>query len=163
MMDPVSATGVVSSAITFVQFAYGFLCSIYAIYDTGRDVKYDEVAEVSTRMRDLSEAMLRDLPTSAQSQADTAIANLANQCYILSVDIFKRIQKTQAKSRKMRDLLKATLRAILSKDDIIRLQRNLENCRAQLHLQYDIDQRCDSLYCAIASSPPAKRKMQHRG
>jgi hypothetical protein len=155
-MDPVSATGLVSSTITFVQFAYGFLSTIYVIYDAGRDVQYDQVAEVSARMRDLSEAMLRDLPTSAQSQADIAITNLANQCYILSIDISKRIEKTQAKSRKMHNLFKATLRAILSKDDIIRLQRNLENCRAQLHLQYDIVQRCDSLYCTKASSHPAK-------
>jgi hypothetical protein len=158
-MDPVSAAGLASSAITFVQFAYGFLTTLYTIHDGGRDVVYDEVAKVSKRMRELSEAMLRDLPTSAQSQADIALANLANQCYILSVDILERTQKTQARSRGMGDLLKATLKAVLSRNDIIRLQGNLDNCRAQLHLQYDVVQRY--VQCTITVSISSKREVQH--
>jgi hypothetical protein len=158
-MDPVSATGIASSAIAFVQLAYSFLSALYTIHDGGRDVEYDEVAEVSKRMRELSEAMLRDLPTSAQSQADIALANLANQCYTLSVDISRRIQKTQARSRRMGDLLKATLKAVLSRNDIIRLQGNLDNCRAQLHLQYDVVQRY--VHYTIAARHSTKREMQH--
>jgi hypothetical protein len=43
--------------------------------------------------------VLRDLPASIQSQTGIAIANIANQCYIISVEKFERIKWTQAKKR----------------------------------------------------------------
>lgn len=140
-MDPASATGIASSSIAFAEFAYEFLCKLYALYDVGRAVEYDELEFISEKMRGLSLDMLRELPTSNQSEDDIVLANLANQCHVISVDIISRIQKNKPKSRRLRDVFKATLRTICSKDEIARLQRNLDSYRAQFHLQYAVSRR----------------------
>ncbi len=140
-MDPASAIVVASGAITFAEFTYRFLGTLRAIYDAGRTLEYDELELVSNRMRDLSLDMLRELPTSNQSQSDIALANLATQCHILAGDIVNRIGKNKAASRKIGDLIKATLRTICSKDEITRLQKNLETCRAQIHLHFAVSRR----------------------
>lgn len=45
-------------------------------------------------------------------------ANLVNKCYILSVEIRRRNQKTQEKNHGMRDFRKTTPREILSKKTV---------------------------------------------
>lgn len=52
-LDQVSATGIASSSIIFVPFKDGYLKTIYANFELGRDVQYDEVVEVSLRIRDV--------------------------------------------------------------------------------------------------------------
>jgi len=47
-----------------------------------------------------------------------AEANLVKKCYLLSVQICKRNQKTQVKNHGMRDFRKTTLRKTLSKKTV---------------------------------------------
>ena len=142
-MDPASAVGIASASITFAEFTYKFLVTLHTIYDAGSSPEYDELEFASNKMRGLSLDMLRDLPTSNQSQSDVDLANLANQCYMLADSILSRLAKNKARSGKLGDVIKATLRTVCSKDEISRLQRNLDTCRAQIHLHYAVSQRWD--------------------
>jgi hypothetical protein len=49
-LDQVNAIGIASSSITFVPFENCHLKTIYANFEVGCDVQYDEVVEVSKRI-----------------------------------------------------------------------------------------------------------------
>jgi hypothetical protein len=160
-MDPASAIGVASGAVTFAEFTYKFLSTLHSIRDAGRSLEYDELELVTNRMRDLSLDMLRELPTSNQSQSDVALANLASQCHMLSTDLLERLGRNKAESRKIGDLVKATLRSMCSKAEIERLQKNLETCRAQIHLHYAVSRRYIASYPLHARAHQLTFKTQH--
>jgi hypothetical protein len=133
-MDPVTATGVANSAITFIEFTYNFLCAVYSIYDDGRPVEHDMLENESLKMRDFSSQLILQQGLS-QREGDMAIVSLARQCHFLSDNMVTRLGKTKTKKRHLGNAIKTTIKVICSKDEITRLQKNLEGCRAQLHLQ----------------------------
>jgi hypothetical protein len=91
-MDPVSAIGVASSVITFVQLAYSFLSTIYCVYDDGQPVEHDTLETMSTHMRELSSQLISK-KQSSQRQEDAAIVSLATQCHQLAAHIARRLQQ----------------------------------------------------------------------
>jgi hypothetical protein len=140
VMDPVSAIGVASSVITFVQLAYSFLSTIYSVYDDGQPVEHDTLGTISTHMRELSSQLISE-KQSSQRQEDIAIVSLATQCHQLAADIARRLSKSKGGKGKIMHSIKAAIKIICSKDDIARLQKSLDGCRAQLHLQLTVSSK----------------------
>jgi hypothetical protein len=139
-MDPVSAIGVASSVITFVELAYSFLSTVYSVYGDGQLVEHDALGTVSTAMRELSSQLISEKQFS-QRQEDVAIVSLATQCHQLAVDIARRLSKSKGGKGIALNSIKAALKIICSKDDIVRLQKALDGCRAQLHLQLTVSSK----------------------
>lgn len=143
-MDPVSAIGVASGVLSFVEATYKFLAIVYAVYESDQVGGYDELSAATEMLRDLSQQILGDSPSTSPGTSSASIpsvANVAQQCHSLAVDLGHRLAKTKAKSRKPGDIVKAAIRTVCSKSDIERLQRALDSCRAQLHVQLTLDHR----------------------
>jgi hypothetical protein len=140
-MEPASAIGVASSAIAFVEFSYKFLHSLYDAHYAGSAADYADLEEICNKMQPLAIEVLGTLRNPKMSQSEMAIKDLAEQCYMLSMMASTHIGKTKASGGKMGDAFKAALFAIGSRAEIKRLQANLENCRAQLHLHLAVCQR----------------------
>ena len=121
-MDPASAIGVASGAITFLEFTYKFMTAVHTIYDERRPTEYASLEESCQQMKDLPRAFVSQSSSGGQSQDEAAIISLANQCYVLAADIIRKIEKTKARKRQLPEILKAALKSVRSRDDISRLQ-----------------------------------------
>ena len=108
-MDPATAIGVASSAITFVEFTYGFLSAVYGIYDDGRPVEHDVLEDVSLKMREFSSQLILQRGSS-QREEDIAIVSLASQCHFLSDNMVTRLGKTKTKKRQLGNAIKTAIR-----------------------------------------------------
>jgi hypothetical protein len=143
-MDPASAIGVASGVLSFVEATYKFLSVVYAVYESDQIAGYDELAAATDMVRELSQQMLSDLASTSPGPSVggiSSVANVAQQCHSLAIDLGNRLAKTKAKNRKLGDIVKAAVRTVCSKSDIDRLQRALDSCRSQLHLQLTLDHR----------------------
>jgi hypothetical protein len=139
-MDPVSAIGVASSVITFVELAYSFLSAVYSVYDNGQLVEHDTLQTVSINMREISSQLILE-KQSSQRQEDVTIVSLATQCHQLAADMARRLSKTRGGKGKIMSSIKVAIKIMCSKDDIARLQKSLDGCRAQLHLQLTVSSK----------------------
>jgi hypothetical protein len=140
IMDPVSAIGVASSVISFVELAYSFLSVVYDLYDNGQPVERTALETVSTNMKQLSLQLISE-NQSSQKKEDVAIVSLATECHQLAADIARRLSKSQGVKGKITQSIKAAIRIMSSKDDIGRLQKTLDGYRAQLHLQLAVSSK----------------------
>jgi hypothetical protein len=136
-MDPASAIGVASSAITFVQFTYQFLSVVYTIYDDGRPLEHNTLEEMAVQMRDFSSQLMHERQAT-ERQEDIAIVSLAIQCHSLAEDMVSHLGKAKVKKRHLGNAIKTAIKVIWSRDQIVRLQQMLDSCRTQLHLQVTV-------------------------
>jgi hypothetical protein len=140
-MDPASAIGIASGAISFVQFSYQFLCVIYDAYDGTKQGTYEGLGDVAEQMKIKSVELLSQYQTSNLSQSNVAFTSLANQCYKLATDLVKHVNQTKSSNRSLRSAINAAVKTLLNQGEISRLQAALDNCRSQLHLQFDLSSR----------------------
>jgi hypothetical protein len=139
-MDPVSAFGVASSVITFVELAYSFLSAVYSVYDNGQPTEHETLETVCIDMRDLSSQLISE-KQSSQRQEDVAIVSLSTKCHQLAADMARRLSKAKGGKGNIMNSTKAAIKIICSKDDIARLQKAIDGCRAQLHLQLTVSSK----------------------
>jgi hypothetical protein len=143
-MDPASAIGVASGVLSFVEATYKFLSVVYAVYESDQVAGYDELAAATDMVRELSQQILNDSASISPGPSVggiSSVASVAKQCQSLAINLGSQLAKTKAKSRKLGDIVKASVRTVCSKSDIDRLQRALDSCRSQLHLQLTLDHR----------------------
>ncbi|KAK1830626.1 hypothetical protein QBC39DRAFT_331433 [Podospora conica] len=154
-MDPASAIGVASGVLSFVEWTYKFLTIVYDLYESGQVDGYSELATASRMVRESSDKILTDATSTPAGPSDrglTSMITVAQQSRSLAVDLENHLAKTKPKSQKMGDILKAAVRTVCSKSDIERLQRALDSCRSQLHLQLTmngITHRYTALYTTV--------------
>jgi hypothetical protein len=63
----------------------------------------------------------------------------------MAADIIRKIERTKSSKRNAIAVVLAALRTVCSKSDILKLQKDLDSCRAQLHLQLSMTQRWELL------------------
>jgi len=148
-MDPASAIGTASAVLSFVNFTYDFFSTVSKIYDSGEVLNIETLESVSREMKRLSSGIISSDSKSPQTPDENAIAMLAEQCQRLSQEIIDQLDKVKLKldsnkvnkPQKFIASVKAAMRMYCREDEVMRLQRNLENCRAQLHLQLMVTQK----------------------
>jgi len=134
-MDPASAIGVASSAITFLEFMYKFTSTVFSIVTDGGPTEYDDLEDVCRKMRDVSlDVDSSRNTTSILSPMQIATTSLANQCRLLAERILRKLEKTKPRNRKLIPIVKAAVKYACSKEEFSILQKNLDTCRGQLHL-----------------------------
>jgi hypothetical protein len=148
-MDPVTAIGVASSAITFLEFSYSFLRTIYGIYNENKPLAHEDLEKVALEMEDVSTQIIARAQGPGQSPEDVALISLAKQCNQISTKAIKKIAKTKPNRRNFIESLTAALKTICTQADIELLQAKLENCRGQLHLQLHIKHRYVKLFIIV--------------
>ncbi|PNP59714.1 hypothetical protein FNYG_14845 [Fusarium nygamai] len=100
-MDPLSAIGLASGIITFIDFSWGLVTGTMEIYKsrTGATFENVHIGKVIEDLRDVSEGLeadLRDNPT----RHEKALQKLAEQCSDLSEQLLKLLQSLGGRKKK---------------------------------------------------------------
>lgn len=138
-MDPLSAIGLVSSVITFIDFGYEVISAAREVRSsaTGTTAANNHREFLNKRM----EAVAMDLAAANSNQgsmsADTRrLTELADKCLELSNDLKRLLEKLRANNPKSkRQVLSAIVQNVRKKDQKRDLEARLDQCRQQLHLQ----------------------------
>jgi hypothetical protein len=135
MMDPASAIGIASAALTFLEFTYKFGNALFSIATDTGPADFDGVEETCRKMREMASDIVTSQSSSAVlSPAQLAVISLSNQCRLLADRILRKLEKTKPATRKFVPAIKAAVKYVCSKNELMVLQQNLDTCRAQLHL-----------------------------
>ncbi|POS72344.1 hypothetical protein DHEL01_v209263 [Diaporthe helianthi] len=146
-MDPISAIGLVSSVITFIDFGYELISAAREVRASasGTTSANDHIEFLNTRM----EAVASDLKVANSSpvaSADRRLTDLADKCLQLSNDLKKLLDKLRAKNPKSkRQVLSSIVKNVRKKDEKKELEARLDQCRQLLHLQLSQSTRLESL------------------
>lgn len=138
-MDPLSAIGLVSSVITFIDFGYEIISAAREVRmsATGTTAANKHIEFLNTRM----EAVAIDLVAAKSNRigmsADTRrLTELADKCLQLSNELKGLLDKLRANNPKSkRQILSAIMQNVRKKDQKRDLEARLDQCRQQLHLQ----------------------------
>jgi hypothetical protein len=136
-MDPLTAIGLASSIVQFIDFSTKLIHGAKEIYDSaaGATEENQRLENVTAEMQTLS---LKLLPPQGAQQTDDerALSRLAAECKILSDQILALL-----KSIKPRDLgskrqsVWAALKSKWNEREKQELEERLKNCRSQLEIQ----------------------------
>lgn len=136
-MDPVTAISVVSGILTFVDHAAKILKLAWTLYNSVEGSS--EETEVRLKLaQSMSDQSKRIIPANqpVQIEEDQAIVTLAQECNKLSNDITEELRKLKPKQRKSKtQSVIVALKTPLADLKISDLEKQLQRCRDQLHLQ----------------------------
>jgi hypothetical protein len=138
-MDPLTAIGLASAIVQFVDFSTKLIGGAREIYHstTGSTTQNVTLGVVVIEMRAWSSKRSSPGPSSIQSE-EKAICSLAKECQKLSGEILELIQKTKPKKQKSRtEAFSAAIRDKWHESDKLQLLERLENCRRQLTAQLE--------------------------
>ena|SRR5277367_356425 len=139
-MDPLTAIGLASSIVQFVDFGTKLIGGAREIYrsTTGTTAQNATLEVVITEVRAWCSRLNSPDPSSVYSEEEKAICSLAAECQKLSGEILELIQKTRPKKEKSRtEAFFAAIRDKWHEDDKHKLQERLGKCRSQLKAQLD--------------------------
>lgn len=138
-MDPLSAIGLVSSVITFIDFGYEVISAAREVRAsaTGTTKANKHIEFLNTRM----EAVATDLVAAKSSRGDMSadarqLTELADMCLQLTNELRKLLEKLRVGNPKSkRQVLSTIVQNVRKKDQKKDLEARLDQCRQQLHLQ----------------------------
>lgn len=131
-MDPVTAIGLASAIITFVEFSWGLVQGAGDIYrsPTGST---QENASISTIIADLQEVAGNiNTDIKGHGKHEEALVSLAKGCGDLSKELLQVLGKLKTKSHSKREILKATLRSMRKEREIASIEKRLGEYRSEI-------------------------------
>lgn len=138
-MDPLSAIGLVSSVITFIDFGYEVMAAAKEVRasTTGTTTANKHVEFLNTRMQAVAADLAAGKSNQGSMSADTRrLTELADKCLELSNDLKSLLDKLRANNPKSkRQVLSAIVNNVTKKDQKKELEARLDQCRQQLQLQ----------------------------
>ncbi|KAJ4179669.1 hypothetical protein NW767_014574 [Fusarium falciforme] len=134
-MDPVSAVGLASSIITFIEFGSKLLKGAKEIRDSANDsLKKNESREVIAEAMKEAVAKLKTPDPVRIPLEQQKLCDLAVKCSDLSNRILELLQKIKPKNKMRLRVYRASYRAWRKEDEIRVLEESLRDCRSQLAL-----------------------------
>lgn len=136
-MDPLTAIGLASSIVQFVDFATKLIHGAKEIYvsATGSTEENDSLENVVSEMQRLAQKFHHP-QTARQTEDERALSRLAAECKILSDQILGLLTSIRPKHVKSkREAVWAALKNKWNERDKQELEKRLKNCRSQLELQ----------------------------
>jgi hypothetical protein len=134
-MDPASAIGIASAALTFLEFTYKFGNALFSIATDAGPADFEGVEETCRKMREMASKIVTSQNASGVlSPPQLAVVSLSNQCRLIADRILRKLEQTKPATRKFVPQIKAAVKYVYSRDELMVLQRNLDTCRAQLQL-----------------------------
>ncbi|PMD31786.1 hypothetical protein L207DRAFT_500844 [Hyaloscypha variabilis F] len=132
-MDPITAIGLASSIVSFIDFSWSLLTGAKELYESGRR-RTKENARISSIVDDLHEYAL-DLTVGGEgaSKHEKALRSLANDCCALSEELVGILQKLEMKRNSRWQSLKKSWEAMRKADNIALLESRLGKYRAQMN------------------------------
>jgi hypothetical protein len=136
-MDPLTAIGLTSNILSFIDFSAQLINGAQEIYDSTAGTTEDNKGReaIVREMKNFSSKLLP--PDDSQLSGDEkALCRLAAECNILSSQILDLLGKIKPKDPKSRSQsFWAALKNKVHEKEKLELEKRLENCRGQLELQ----------------------------
>ncbi|KAI8654291.1 NACHT domain-containing protein [Fusarium sp. Ph1] len=134
-MDPVSAIGLASTIITFIDLGSKLLKGAKEIRDSANDsLEKNESREVIAEAMTEFVAKLKTPEPAQISPEQQKLCDLAVKCNDLSQRILELLNKIKPKNKKPLHVYRAAFQAWRKEDDIKVLEKSLSDCRSQLAL-----------------------------
>lgn len=138
-MDPLTAIGLVSNILSFIDFSARLLKGAKEVHDShhgvleenrNREAVMREMQRLSTQM------LVSRLPTAEKAGDDSTLCILASECHQLSTQLISLLEKIKPddSGSKAQSLLSA-IRNKVYDSERESLEARLCDCRAQLHLE----------------------------
>lgn len=138
-MDPLTAVGLVSSVITFIDFGYKAVSAAKEAHASasGATTTNEHIEFLNMRMGALATDLSAAKSHPGGMSADRLrLVELADKCLGLSDDLRKLVAKLKVNDPKSRrQMISAVLQSLSKRDRITDLENRLDRCRQQLHLQ----------------------------
>lgn len=137
-MDPVTAIGLASAILTFVDFSWSLVRGADEIYRSPTGTS-KENASVNTIIADLKEVTDGiDTDIQGHGKHEKALAALAKECEGLSKDLLQVLGKIRKKDGSKRATLKAALRSMTKEKEIVSIEKRLGEYRAEIVLRLNM-------------------------
>ncbi|KAK1758027.1 hypothetical protein QBC47DRAFT_132299 [Echria macrotheca] len=169
-MDPLTAIGLASSILTFIDFSAKVITGAVDIYGSpsGLAVEGRSTETVVAEMRQFA-AKLQPPDASSLSGDEKSLCRLALECDSICDGIIELLEKTKPKQPKSKtSALKAGLKTKWHEGDRRKLEERLAHCRAQLSLQLnyltgvDIKEQLDALVTSAKDDGSKLEKLSHQ-
>lgn len=138
-MDPITAIGLASSIVAFIDFGYELIYVAREVHGSaaGSTTENERIGFLNDRLEaTATELSAATRTTSSTTAAERRLGELSEECLRLSRDLRRLLEKIKAEDpRSKRQLIASVLRDVRKKDEKKDLEARLDRCRAQLHLQ----------------------------
>lgn len=136
-MDPLTAVGLVSNILSFIDFGAQLLKGAKEVHDSHHGI-LEENRNRETILREMKRMSIRMLVSESLEKEDenSSLRILASECHQLSTQLISLLEKIQPDNSgsKTQSLLSA-IRNKVYDSERESLEARLSDCRAQLHLE----------------------------
>ena len=146
-MDPVIATGLAASIVTFVQFTWNICAQSRAIYRSANGLPKDK-ASIDAVAVDLGR-LSRGISIDSTESTSQDLKELATACTTIADELCSALGDLKRNGRRTRwSSLQTALKDVWGARKIEDLQRRLNNVREQLHIRLTAEIRFDLIRLA---------------
>lgn len=137
-MDPVSAIGLASSIITFVEFSWTLVKGAGDIYRSPTGCSREN-ASIGTVIADLEE-VTRNINTDirGRDKHEKALVVLAKECESLSKELLQILGKLKKTGDSKREALKLALTSMRKEKEIASIEKRLGEYRAEIVVRLNL-------------------------
>lgn len=139
-MDPLSAVGLASAVVAFIDFSWDLVTGTWEIYHSldGVATENARLEDVMDDLESLTQALEADFPV--KTKAEKNIQHLAQDCKEDAKTLKGLLDEMKAPGRRRLfwKSLNAKWKSILNKDDVARLKSQLQDSRAEIQLNLSV-------------------------
>ena len=137
MLDPLSALSLASSIAQLVEFIRDAISDGRQIAELGSTSEHEHIGII---VKDISNLSAKIINRPDSSDDDIALHELGQATCEVSTELASlleglQIQKPQHTGKRKRDVLSISLKAMMKKDEILKLQKRLESLQQELSLR----------------------------
>jgi hypothetical protein len=137
-MDPVTAIGLASSILAFVEFSWHLIHGTHEVYvsSTGLTAENAHVSNILDDLTGITDALATDLE--GRDKHERALIQLASQCQLLSAELGALLHKLQAKDKSTWASLRVKQKSMRREKEVASLEKRLASYREEILLRTDM-------------------------
>lgn len=140
MLDPLSAIGLASAIVQFVDFSGRLISETREIYGAGKGLlkQNQELEEITQDLKKFCQDLTPDQPEQAPAPSDDEVVlqEISKTCKDIAVELLLVLDKLKAKGRYEKfESFKKALRSALKREKIEEIKARIDRAQAQLHLR----------------------------
>ena len=138
-MDPVTAVGFAASILTFVDFSWDLIKGTYEVYKstTGTTSENASISAVINDLEEVTEGLIFD--TEGKTKHEKALCKLAENCYDLSQDLSKILEKLRFTEKNSKwQSLKVKWASMRKEKEVTSIEKRLDKYRSQILIRLNL-------------------------
>lgn len=131
MAEAVAAFGVAANVIQFIDFGCKLMTRLWQFYKSSRD-NYESLPDVQRLTALLDMLKTVNIPKNEENELDDGLQQLVLECHNVATDLLKLLNTLQNDNRRKREAMKAAFKLMWREDELLSLQKRLDQCKAQM-------------------------------